>query len=174
MRVSQRSLSADRQAKPLRCFDLSDSPSLRDILFLFTQRRREAKPQRGLIFATTLLCAKKEERAEKQEIRDSSQLDFFAPLRLCEQKEKRILDACGRQALRFCAKKKPTCRSQASLLTDKFLCACLPQAGLCAFASKKRKSRETRDKKPACRQAGPDERLDFFAPSRLCEQKNKN
>ena len=56
IRLSQRSLSADRQAKPLRCFDLSDSPSLRDILFLFTQRRREAKPQRGLIFATPLLC----------------------------------------------------------------------------------------------------------------------
>ena len=56
MRVSQRSLSADRQAKPLRCFDLSDSPSLRDILFLFTQRRKGTKPQRGLIFATPLLC----------------------------------------------------------------------------------------------------------------------
>jgi hypothetical protein len=52
-----------------------------------------------------------------------------------------------------------------------------------AFASEKKKTAkniETRSKKPVCRQAGkilearPSERLDFFAPSRLCERKNKN
>jgi hypothetical protein len=37
-----------RAAKPQRDLDLGDFPSLGDILFLFTQRRKVAEPQRGL------------------------------------------------------------------------------------------------------------------------------
>jgi hypothetical protein len=47
-------------------------------------------------------------------------------------------------------------RAEIELFAVRFLCACLPQAGLCAFASKKKKeardkSQEARDKKQETR-----------------------
>ena len=76
MRVSQRSLSADRHAKPLR----------------------------GIFFAAPLLCAKKEERAEKQEAKVPFVVEFLcvsASLRAkkekAEKQETRSLSA-DRQA----------------------------------------------------------------------------
>ena len=77
-----------------------------------------------LIFAAPLLCAKKEERAEKQEAKVPFVVEFL----------------CVSASLR--AKKE------------------------------KAEKQETRSLS-ADRQARPDERLDFFAPSRLCEQKTK-
>ncbi len=44
-------LRAKKRRSCLKAIFLCGSSSLRDILFLFTQRRREAKPQRGIFFA---------------------------------------------------------------------------------------------------------------------------
>lgn len=50
---------------------------------------RQSKPQRGIFFASSLLCAKKEERAEKQEAKVPFAVEFLcasAPLRAKRRK----------------------------------------------------------------------------------------
>jgi hypothetical protein len=58
------------------------------IFFLFTQRRKGAKPQRGLDLRGSPSLREKKEKTEIQEEKSCERLDFFAPLLLCEQKNK--------------------------------------------------------------------------------------
>ena len=73
--------------KPQRGLDLCAFPSLRDILLFFFH----AKTQRGLDLRD--FPSLREERRKSRETRSKNQekkepLDFFAPLLLCEQKQK--------------------------------------------------------------------------------------
>jgi hypothetical protein len=80
---------------------------------------------------------KRKKRQDTRSKRQScSRLDFFAPVRRGQ------VSAPLRAKRR--KKQETTGKSQEELFAIRFLCACLPQAGLCAFASKKKK--EPRDK----------------------------
>ena len=82
---------AGRQAKSLRGIFFATYLLCETIFFLFTQRRKGAETQRVLIFAAPLLCAKKEERAEKQEAKVPFVVEFLcvsASLRAKKQKLK--------------------------------------------------------------------------------------
>jgi hypothetical protein len=48
---------------------------------LFTQRRKGAKPQRGLDLRGSPSLREKKEKTEIQEVKSCERLDFFAPVR---------------------------------------------------------------------------------------------
>jgi hypothetical protein len=104
------------------------------IFFFAIERKKEARSK------------KQEQRAKRQEARDLS------------------ADRQARGKSREARTKRPVCRQagksreEIELFAVRFLCACLPQAGLCAFARKKKKEpclptgrQETRAKKQETR-----------------------